>query len=73
MAIVVMDGVAKDTMEFPIRSGEDLQERVISLYLTRANNVTRTINFNYSSNKSFPVAMYYINNTFIVILETNYC
>ena len=27
-AIVVMDGVSEDTMEFPIRSCEDLQERV---------------------------------------------
>ena len=29
-AIVVMDGVPKDTMEYPIRSCEDLQEQVSS-------------------------------------------
>jgi hypothetical protein len=29
-AIVVMDGVPKDTMEFPIRSCEALQKRVVS-------------------------------------------
>jgi hypothetical protein len=28
-AIVVMDGVSKDTMEFPIRSCENLQEWVV--------------------------------------------
>ena len=33
MAIVVMDGVAKDIMEFPICSCEDLQEQVVGLKL----------------------------------------
>jgi hypothetical protein len=43
MAIVVMDGVSEDTMEFPIRSCEDLQERVgnpkLVLRLRHAGNV----------------------------------